>query len=342
MNRRRFLGGVKSGGGAFDTNNYLTIVALENGLTATLSVNACEYCVDGDGEWKSLAAATASETVNAGQTLSFRGNLSPTSSAGVGTFTISKKCNLEGNCMSLLFGDGASAATSLSGYHYAFYKLFYKCTNLVNVSETFLSATTLAYYCYKSMFSGCTSLTTAPELPATTSLPGCYESMFYDCTSLTTAPELPATTLSTRCYYYMFFGCTSLTTAPELPATTLAYYCYFYMFSGCTSLTTAPELPATTLSNYCYRSMFSGCTSLTTAPELPATTLSYYCYYLMFYACTSLNYVKMLATDISASGCLNSWLQGVASSGTFVKAAAMTTLPTGTSGIPSGWTVEDA
>ena len=38
----------------------------------------------------------------------------------------------------------------------------------------------------------------------------CYYSMFRDCTSLTTAPALPATTLATDCYSYMFRGCTSL------------------------------------------------------------------------------------------------------------------------------------
>ncbi len=86
----------------------------------------------------------------------------------------------------------------------------------------------------------------------------CYY-MFNGCTSLTTAPELPATTLAIECYYGMFSGCTSLTAAPELPATTLASYCYASMFSGCTSLTTAPELPATTLASYCYARMFTNC-----------------------------------------------------------------------------------
>ena len=60
--------------------------------------------------------------------------------------------------------------------------------------------------------------------------------MFYNCTSLTTAPELPATTLTASCYSNMFRGCTSLTTAPELPATTLEGCCYNYMFYGCSSL----------------------------------------------------------------------------------------------------------
>ena len=61
------------------------------------------------------------------------------------------------------------------------------------------------------MFSGCTSLTSAPELPATTLANGCYGGMFYNCSSLTTAPAaLPATTLAIGCYAGMFQGCTSL------------------------------------------------------------------------------------------------------------------------------------
>jgi hypothetical protein len=87
--------------------------------------------------------------------------------------------------------------------------------------------------------------------------------------------------------------------------------------------------------------MFNGCTRLTTAPELPATTLESYCYSNMFYGCSKLNYIKMLATDISASNCLNSWVYRVSSSGTFVKNLDMNSLPTGVNGIPSGWTVVD-
>ena len=34
--------------------------------------------------------------------------------------------------------------------------------------------------------------------------------MFRGCTSLTTAPELPATTLADGCYYYMFRDCTKI------------------------------------------------------------------------------------------------------------------------------------
>ncbi len=132
------------------------------------------------------------------------------------------------------------------------------CDNLGDNTITFNIAT----YCFNSMFYGCTSLTTAPSLPATTLATYCYSNMFEGCTGLTTAPSLPATKLARGCCASMFRDCTSLTTAPSLPATTLANYCYANMFNGCTSLTTAPELPATTLAEYCYSNMFNGCTAL--------------------------------------------------------------------------------
>ena len=250
---------------------------------------------------------------------------------------------LEVNCYSNMF-DGCTGlttapelpATTLVKSCYD--SMFKGCTNLKTAPV--LHATTLADWCYQNMFYGCTSLVNAPVLPATTLTQSCYQNMFEDCTSLETAPVLPATTLTQNCYLAMFKGCTGLTTAPELPATTLATNCYREMFSGCKSLTTAPSvLPATKLANYCYQNMFSGCTGLTTAPELPATKLAGSCYRQMFYGCTKLNYIKCLATDISAPRCTSSWITNVASSGTFVKAASMTSWTTGSSGIPTGWTV---
>ena len=166
--------------------------------------------------------------------------------------------------------------------------------------------------------------------------------LFNGCTSLTTAPELPATTLAGSCYSCMFQSCTSLTTAPELPATILVTSCYSFMFQGCTSLTSVPEiLPATTLATSCYSCMFQSCTSLTTAPVLPATTLTEYCYQNMFNGCINLSSITMLATDISAEYCLTDWVAGVSSSGIFYKNSEATWTTTGTSDIPTGWTVLD-
>lgn len=85
--------------------------------------------------------------------------------------------------------------------------------------------------------------------------------------------------------------------------------------------------------------MFWGCTGLTVAPVLPATTLVDKCYNGMFNGCSNLNYVKCLATDISADACLTDWLNAVSSTGTFVKAAGMDAWPRSENGIPQGWGV---
>ena len=334
--RRRFMNTKTS----IDVNLYLTIEALEDGLTASLSVNACEYCIDGDGNWKSLATGVVTESINTGQTLSFRGDLTPNISNGIGTFTINKKCDLKGNCMSMLFGDNAADNYSLDYTYYTFMNLFNGCSTIKSVSADFLPATTLSDECYYGMFEGCTSLTTAPELPATTLASNCYSRMFYNCTSLTSAPALPATTLAGFCYQYMFYNCTSLVTAPELPATTLAIYCYDWMFYNCKSLATAPELPAKVVEEHCYCSMFERCTSLTTAPELPATTLASNCYSRMFMNCSNLNYIKALFTTTPSSSYTSYWVNGVAATGTFVKNKKATWNVTGVNGVPSGWTVK--
>ena len=135
----------------------------------------------------------------------------------------------------------------------------------------------------------------------------CY--LFSGCTALSTAPELPAMTLADYCYFYMFNGCSSLTTAPKLSAMTLDVYCYAQMFLSCTSLTIAPALPATELKEACYYSTFEGCTSLKTAPELNATTLVQGCYQKIFKDCLALENVTMLATDgFDTNWCLDSWL----------------------------------
>ena len=99
-------------------------------------------------------------------------------------------------------------------------------------------------------------------------------------------------------------------------------------------------LKATILADSCYKHMFYGCTGLTQAPELPATTLANSCCSYMFYGCSNLNYIKCLATYISDTDCTTDWVSGVASTGTFVKEAGVN-WTTGTSGIPSGWTVEE-
>ena len=190
-------------------NNYLTIEALEDNLTVSLSYNRCQYSLNGT-DWNELQANKQTRAISLGEKIYFKAErLVPNSSKGIGTFTVSKPFNLSGNVMSMLFGDKAQGKIDLTGYNYAFLKLF-NSTPVVNVSSNFFPATTLANYCYRYMFQGCTSLVTAPNLPATTLAEYCYGGMFKGCTSLVTAPELPVTTLVDNCYNSMFNGCTSL------------------------------------------------------------------------------------------------------------------------------------
>ena len=333
------------------SKEYFTIKSLADNNTITWTFTGSNpiqnviYWSKNGTSWTSAIASTSDTPVslaslNKGEKMYLKGeNVTYASSTSrYSHFNSDYEFNVSGNIMSLIYGDNFIGQTTLPSSLYIFYSIFSN-SKVVDASNLILPATTLASNCYRNMFKGCTSLTTAPELPATTLANYCYYHMFEDCTSITAAPELPATTLATGCYSYMFNGCTSLIYPPTLNATILQPKCYQYMFEGCSSLTTAPELPATTLANSCYAYMFYGCTSLGTAPVLPATTLANYCYAYMFKNCTSLSYIKCLATNISASNSHNSWLYNVASTGTFTKKASMTSWPSGAHGIPSGWTV---
>lgn len=238
-------------------------------------------------------------------------------------------------CSQITYAPELLATTLADG---CYHSMFSGCYALQEAPE--LPATTLAKACYQSMFNGCGSLTDAPELPATELAEACYFKMFSGCGELVNATELSAMTLAPKCYWQMFYNCKKLQAAPDLPATTLAQDCYTSMFSRCENLSVAPEvLPATTLVKNCYNEMFYGCKNLEVAPELPATTLTPGCYYSMFNGCSKLHNIKCLATNIDADNCVTNWVQGVASSGCFVKAPAMASWTTGVSGIPADWIV---
>ena len=354
------------------STQYLTFEVVDEGtITFTKSRSEAQldisYSTDNGSTWTEVSSSTSGRilggTLNIGDKVLVKGTNSTYGFWNAyNKFGGTAKVNVYGNIMSLIYGDNFVNNNSLTKAN-TFIFLFNHYTNLLSAENLVLPATTLTNYCYQSMFRDCTSLVKAPQLPATTlgircydgmfancrslttapALPAttlanyCYSDMFVQCTSLVNAPQLPATTLAENCYSSMFDVCTSLVTAPELPATELANYCYSDMFFGCTSLVNAPALPATTLAEYCYSRMFYNCTSLTTAPELPAETLVDYSYYEMFYGCSSLNYIKCLAS-IRPSTSHSDWVYGVANSGTFVKPASKN-WGTGTSGIPSGWTV---
>lgn len=154
---------------------------------------------------------------------------------------------------------------------------------------------------------------------------------------------LPATKLAWGCYMRMFHNCTSLTSAPSFTVEETAEKCCYNMFRKCSNLVNVGsiQLPAKTLTLDCYRELFRECSKLTTAPILPAPTLAQECYRQMF-SSSGIKSIVCLATNISATNCLNEWVSGVPSSGTFYTAPGMTeAFPSGAHGIPSGWEVEE-
>ena len=249
------------------SQDYFTMVVTVGGdikWSGSTTANTLSYSKDNGATW-STASSDISLSVNEGDRVLWKGTTTPIVDDdeeiyGIGTFSgdTDVRYSVEGNAMSLLFGDNFKGQTSLSGKYYAFYDLFSSNKNITSAENLSLLATTLASCCYSLMFYNCTNLTTAPELPATTLANQCYRGMFYNCTSLTTAPELPATTLASNCYRSMFAGCTSLTTAPELPATTLNNYCYSEMFYNCTRLNSIKCLATNISASNCTDNWVSG------------------------------------------------------------------------------------
>ncbi len=314
-------------------------------ITFTNKPASLKYSLDGGATWR---AASDSISVSAGDKVGLYAN-------GTGTTSISNAfkiscdadCYVYGNVMSLEKSSGFSTLVTLEGHNSAFHSLFSGNTHIKNhgTKALQLPATTLSQSCYANMFMGCTSLTKAPDLPATTLVERCYNAMFNGCTALTSAPALEAQTLANYCYASMFYKCTSLTKAPNLPATELKDGCYAYMFQFCNDLTNAPsQLPATTLAKSCYQSMFSNCKKLVTAPPLRAATLAQDCYNCLFENCEALESITCLATNISASNCIQYWVIGEhVSNGTFTCDSNMVDTWTAKigndSGVPTGWTV---
>ena len=330
-------------------NRYLTITALEDIENIfffdpdNMNFKKVYYKRELDSEWHVMGSGSscvALQNVSSGESIMFKGEATQVSGNwGIGQFyaystipgttrDIRKKYNVEGNPLSLVYGDNFRGQRTLPNYY--LFKALFQEEKVVSAENLKLVATALTNSCYASMFQGCSELIVPPELTAVNLSGGnsCYYGMFSGCTSLTTLPEIHATTLASSCYAHMFAGCTSLTTIPSgyLQATNLsgASYCYRGMFEDCTSLTTIPSnlLPATNLytsenGESVYYSMFSGCTSLTTIPSglLPATSLCNLCYDSMFAGCTSLTTVpsNLLPATTLFDGCYNRMFEGCTS-----------------------------
>ena len=119
---------------------------------------------------------------------------------------------------------------------------------------------------------------------------------------------------------------------------------YYYMFRECTYLVYAPkEISCTGFSEGDrgqFEGMFYGCSSLEESPIINVSTLPRNALKAAFQYCTNIKKVTLLATDISHSNCLYAWLDHASASGVIVKRSSVT-LPSGISGVPTGWTTQD-
>lgn len=90
-----------------------------------------------------------------------------------------------------------------------------------------------------------------------------------------------------------------------------------------------------------YRNTFYKCTALVRGPFIDMPVVPVRGLQDMFHDCSSLQEVKCNATNVSALYATSSWMQNVSATGTFYKAASMTSWSRSFNGIPSGWTVVD-
>ena len=102
-------------------NTYTYIEAIEDDLTVSFT-NPLQYSLDLE-TWENLDSNNLTPPINTGEKIYFKANITPVEYKGVGTFNISKKCNVGGNTMSLLYGDDYKDKTDIIGF--TFYKLFY-------------------------------------------------------------------------------------------------------------------------------------------------------------------------------------------------------------------------
>lgn len=244
LNRRRYMGTL----GEIDySKQYLTFEALESGTFRF--TNNISYSVNNGATWISLLANTDSPTITAGDRILWKASgITPDSTNGSGTFSSTGNFNVEGNAMSLLYGDNFRNQYVVENY--ALRRVFRECSKLISAEFLSLPATIVGLKGYSDIFAKCSNLTTAPELHITSTGENCCDSMFSYCSKLTKAPTvLPATTLSKNCYAGMFWECLLLEIAPILPAITLVSGCYNYMFRYCSKLKYIKAMFTTTPGN---------------------------------------------------------------------------------------------
>ena len=140
-------------------SNELTLTATADNSSVRLTKNGDldnTFEVDTGNGWTAYEFDTVIP-LNAGQSCKWRCSAHPTtqSVSNYVNFVMTGTIEASGNCNSMLSSDFENI-TSLSGYAYDYYSMFAYCTSLTSAPQ--LPATTLAGNCYKYMFYGCSKL----------------------------------------------------------------------------------------------------------------------------------------------------------------------------------------
>jgi len=167
---------------------YFTVRMLQNNsILSFLKSNRfdydLQYSLDSGATWNVYESQLYN--LSSGSTVMFKGSITFDShdNGGVGHIYSNYKYEVEGNIMSLLYGDNFSDKTVLQ-YVRVFMNLFNRNPYLLNIDNLVMPATTLTEECYIAMFEKCENIVKAPELPATTLAKSCYQQMFSNCTNL--------------------------------------------------------------------------------------------------------------------------------------------------------------
>ena len=135
--------------------DYLTFEALEDGAFSFTENIKYSY---NNGEWIQLNAGTNTCNINKGDIIRIKNDDAEYIS-----------CSITKSLTFLAYGSFDKSRIKCAH--------FFKDSKIVNAKNIILGRKLN----YNSMFSGCTSLVNAPELPATTLSESCYNSMFYGC-----------------------------------------------------------------------------------------------------------------------------------------------------------------
>lgn len=144
--------------------------------------------------------------------------------------------------------------------------------------------------------------------------------------------------LGDNCFLSLFYSCANLKSTPLLKGDVIGGSSLMRTFRFCTGLVLVRSFDYTSQTGFAAcRGMFQGCTSLTSFPEIMIGKVGEAGFRETFYGCSNLKEIRAYIKDITASSALSNWFYNAAATGDFYCDQSLV-IPSGASGIPTGWT----